>query len=144
MPAPPAPAPGQGLPEPIPLGLSDLEPIRHERTVDLAHGLTILTISGDLDRDTGGTLRDVVVAAVDSGTHRIVVDLAEIDFVGSRALGTLVAAARRAHDQGRELHVVASHPAVVRSMELTGLDRFLRLTPRLGDLRQTTAVADGA
>jgi len=139
-----APAPGQRLPEPTPLEPADSPPIRYERTVDLARDRTVVTIAGDLDRDTGGTLRDVLVAAVDTGTRQVVVNLSEIDFVGSRALGTLVVAARRAHDQHREVFVVAAHPAVVRSMELTGLDRFLRLAARLTEVPETTAVADGA
>jgi anti-anti-sigma factor len=140
----PAPAPGQRLSEPAHLEPADSPPIRHERTVDLAHDRTVVTISGDLDRDTGGTLRDILVAAVDTGTGQVVVDLSAIDFVGSRALGTLVVAARRAHDQHREFSVVATHPTVVRSMELTGLDRFLRLAARLAEVPETTAVADGA
>jgi anti-sigma B factor antagonist len=140
----PASAPVQRLPEPTPLEPTDFPPIRHERTVDLARDRTVVAIGGDLDRDTGGTLRDVLVAAVDSSTSQVVIDLSEIDFVGSRALGTLVVAARRAYDQRRELHVVAAHPSVLRSMELTGLDRFLRVTARLADVPATTTVADGA
>ena len=146
MPAPPAPAPGQRLPEPLhPLADAEPdEPLRFERIADADRDLTIVTLHGDLDLDTGGQLRDALIDGVDSGSARVVADLSSAEFIGSRALGTLVVAARRASDRGAELHVVAAHPAVLRSMELTGLTGFLRVTPCLPDLREPAPVADSA
>jgi anti-sigma B factor antagonist len=117
MPAPHARVPG--------------EPDAFYRTrlaVDADRSLTTVTITGELDLDLTADLRDLFVAAVDSGPADIVFDLTGVTFIGSRSLGTLAVAARRAYDQGKRLQVSASHPAVVRAIELTGLSQFLCLT----------------
>jgi anti-anti-sigma factor len=101
---------------------------RTRLAVDPDRSLTTVTITGELDLDLTADLRDLLVAAVDSGPRDVVFDLTGVTFIGSRSLGTLAVAARRAYDQGKRLQVSASHPAVVRAIELTGLSQFLRLT----------------
>jgi anti-sigma B factor antagonist len=96
--------------------------------VDPERNLTTVTITGELDLDLTADLRDLLVAAVDSGPADVVFDLTGVTFIGSRSLGTLAVAARRAYDQGKRLQVSARHPAVIRAIELTGLSQFLRLT----------------
>jgi anti-sigma B factor antagonist len=117
MPAPPARVPARSL-----------RPTAFGSQLIAGQDLTILRVTGDLDLDFTGDLRDLLVAAVDSGPTDVAVDLSAVRFIGSRSLGTLAVAARRALDQGRRLHVVASRPAVTRAIELTGLAEFLRLT----------------
>ena len=62
----------------------------------------VLAVTGDLDIATSGALR----TAVDDHMGRsLVIDLAEVGFIDSTALGVLVAARERARNAGGKLIV---------------------------------------
>ncbi|WP_433533042.1 STAS domain-containing protein [Micromonospora sp. CA-263727] len=89
-------------------------------------GVTVVTVAGDVDLDTGDTLRMALRHAADMGGH-VVVDLGRTDLIDSTALGLLVRAHRGAADRGALLCVAATSPLIRRVLQVTRLDEVFRV-----------------
>jgi anti-sigma B factor antagonist len=87
----------------------------------------VVSVSGDLDLATAPQLRDELAHAAAEGGTEIVVDLLRVPFVDSVALGVLVEASKRTKARGGVFRVVCDDRRIARIIEITGLDRVLRL-----------------
>jgi anti-sigma B factor antagonist len=83
----------------------------------------VVRLRGDLDLYNVEQVRAALAGAVDRTPARLVVDLDQVDFVDSTALGALVEA-RRGLGAGA-FRVAAPRPEVRRALEVSGLDRHL-------------------
>jgi anti-anti-sigma factor len=100
----------------------ELDTERHDGHVRL--GLT-----GELDLDTAPALLAAVVEQLDTGATDVVVDLTHLSFIDSSGLGTLVGCWRRATNAGATLVVANPNEDVRVTLEITGLDQILPITP---------------
>jgi anti-sigma B factor antagonist len=89
-------------------------------------GATVIVLRGDLDLSTAPDLREALVEVIDEGA-RIVIDMEAIDFLDSAGLGILVGGLKRARTNGGELELVCSSHAVLKPIEITGLDRVFTI-----------------
>ena len=86
----------------------------------------IVRLAGELDLYNAPILREALGAAVEQPPRRLVVDLAEVSFVDSTALGVLVEARSLLRD--REEFVLAAPGAETRrTLQVSGLDRHIRV-----------------
>ena len=86
----------------------------------------VVSPRGELDLATVVPLRRALTAAVEAPDLRLlVVDLAEVTFVDSTALGAFAGAARRAGARGTQVVLTHAHGIVARAVALTGLDFLL-------------------
>src|SRR5665647_899020 len=83
----------------------------------------VVQASGELDIHTSHEFRVCLVGAVEEGVARVVVDLTDVTFIDSSALGVLVRGARRSAELGHELMIVCPGGSVARVLEITGLNR---------------------
>ena len=89
-------------------------------------GRAILIVDGELDLYTAPTLRDRVLATVDGGRSRLIIDLDAVPFMDSSGLGAIVACLKRVRESGGDLALVTrggSPPDKL--LSLTGLDRAI-------------------
>lgn len=86
----------------------------------------LVVARGELDMQSVGELKARLNEAVDAGSTRIVVDLAEVSFIDSLSLSALVGAQKRLGDQGR-VAVVAVHEYVRLILQATGLEQVLHV-----------------
>ncbi|MBA3843445.1 MAG: STAS domain-containing protein [Actinobacteria bacterium] len=93
------------------------------RAVETTDGAAVLTLAGELDLFNAEEVRRGLADAIATGSGRIVVDLAEVEFIDSTALGTLVEARSALGD--RELLLAAPQPEPRRALRVSGLDRHL-------------------
>ena len=102
------------------VGMGDGLPITVAVTSD--GGETTVTVGGELDMATTPTLADVLRERIAEGPSRLILDLADVTFMGSSGLAVLVAA----HDQAAEHNVdvvLTRLPEVVRRpLVTTALD----------------------
>lgn len=89
-------------------------------------GFGTVAVAGDIDLLTAPQLAAAVTAA-QSSTPSVLLDLSDVDFLGSAGLSVLVEAARRADDSAGRLAVLVTRHAVRRAIEVTGLDAALTL-----------------
>lgn len=92
--------------------------------IDRSEGAVVIHLVGELDLYNAPEIRAALFEVCEEQPERLVIDLAEVDFVDSTALGVLIEArARLANRQsfllagpGRETH---------RALTISGLDRHL-------------------
>jgi anti-anti-sigma factor len=87
---------------------------------------------GEVDVQTVGALAEqlddaVRAAAADEGV--VIIDLCGVTFFGSNGLGELVACRQRCAKAGVALRIVADNRSVLRSIEITNVDRVLLVCP---------------
>jgi anti-sigma B factor antagonist len=87
---------------------------------------TVLVPRGEIDLDTAPALREALVAAIGDGA-RIIVDLEAVSFIDSVGLGMLVSGLKRARSQGGDLELVCTSQAILKPLEITGLDRVFTI-----------------
>jgi anti-anti-sigma factor len=87
----------------------------------------VITVRGEVDLASAPQLAGAMSELIDRGHPYLAVDLGAVEFIDSSGLGVLVGSLRRLRDQGGDLVLRAASPAVVRILELTGLDGLLPL-----------------
>jgi anti-anti-sigma factor len=87
-------------------------------------GIRVLTLVGEIDRDTGQTLRQTLDA---SGTprHRIVVDLSRVTFMDSTGINLFIAAHRSLTEAGGWIRLASPTEAVMRLLQIVGVDAVI-------------------
>ncbi len=88
-------------------------------------GRSIVHVSGELDAYTAARLRDSLAGLISAGSRHIVVDLADVSFMGASGLGVLVGAGKRLRRDGGKLLLRSAAPGVQKMIEITGLDATL-------------------
>ncbi len=67
--------------------------------------------------------KNLLIATIDEGERKIIVDLSECEFIDSTFLGTLVVALKKLTALGGDLRLVGFQPAVHSMFELTRMYR---------------------
>lgn len=102
--------------------------------LDAATGSAVVSLSGELDAHDAPRLRETFAKTIEAlepleGRPTLVLDLANVAFLDSTALGTMVGALRRVRDAGGEMRVVLPTTTARRIFEITGLDGVLDVYP---------------
>ena len=84
--------------------------------------MTIVRLAGELDLYNAHLVRDVLLAAGAENPDRLVVDLGEVTFIDSTALGVLIEARTRLANR-RGFLLAAPGLETRRALEISGLDR---------------------
>jgi anti-sigma B factor antagonist len=108
-----------------------LEPFPVLRDDDVA----VVTLPAEVDISTSDLLRGVLLAAIDGGPAVLIVDMSATVFCDSAGLSALIVAHRQAGTAGTRLRLVATEPAVLRILSITGVDRLISLYPTLAAAR---------
>ncbi|MBU8869428.1 MAG: STAS domain-containing protein [Gemmatimonadales bacterium] len=87
----------------------------------------ILHLAGRLDADGAHALRTRVLELKERGSTRIIVHLAELEFVASSGLGTFLLLTEEFLDVGGSISFVAPSPDVRQVISLMNIDQFLNL-----------------
>jgi anti-sigma B factor antagonist len=83
----------------------------------------IVALAGEIDLYTAPRLQSELAAALASGEpSRLVVDMSAVEFCDSTGMNVLLAAHRRATEQGGSLELGAPRPAVRKILQVTGLE----------------------
>jgi anti-sigma B factor antagonist len=92
------------------------------RSVDSKDGVAIVQLAGELDLYNAPTVREALKEATEDGPERVVVDLSEVEFIDSTALGVLIEARSRFANR-RAFLLAAPGLETRRALEISGLDR---------------------
>lgn len=102
-------------------------------TVDVREDepFVIIEVSGEVDIDTAGQLRDAVIEVTDAGADRLVFDLTHVGFVDSVGLGVFVLARKKMKLRRGTVDIVAPTRRIVAIFKIAGLDEIFRIRPSL-------------
>ena len=89
----------------------------------------VVVLEGEIDIYSAPEFKEVLVNSIEGGAHRIIVDLTEVTFIDSTALGVLVSGAKRVRPRNGNLDIVCSDENIIRIFEITGLDRIFGIYP---------------
>ncbi|MFE2622212.1 STAS domain-containing protein, partial [Streptomyces caelestis] len=95
-------------------------------------GIRVLTPAGEIDHDTGETLRRTLTPSP-TGPPRIVADLRQVTFMDSSGINILLTAHHTATTAGGWLRLAAPTPAVLRTLQIVGIDEIIDCHPTLHD-----------
>ena len=96
------------------LGLSDHEVDSETHVVELG---------GEIDLYTAPEFRSRMVELIDAGKTHLIVDLSEVTYIDSTALGVLLGGLKRAHEARGSLALVCAGQNVVEVVRTAGLER---------------------
>ena len=99
----------------------------------------VVALGGEVDMYRSPELEHDLGAVAARGGRRVVVDLTGASFIDSTVLGVLMRELKRLEAAGGKLLLVSSDPRILRTFEITGLDKMFTIEPNL-----TRAVAVGA
>ncbi|HKP19538.1 MAG TPA: STAS domain-containing protein [Gaiellaceae bacterium] len=99
--------------------------------VDRRNGTVVVRLAGELDLYNSGEVGETLTQVAGESPDRVVVDLGEVSFIDSTALGTLVEA--RKHVQDGRLLLASPAPEVRRALEVSGLLALFAVHDSLDD-----------
>lgn len=103
------------------------------RTAGVGNDGFVVSLSGEADSYRAPDLEHELQEILQLGGSSVVVDLAEVGFIDSTVLGLLLRYQPRFRSRGGELVVVSDDRRILRTLEITGLDRIFRIEHRLSD-----------
>jgi anti-sigma B factor antagonist len=90
--------------------------------VETVEGACVVKLAGELDLYNASQVRDALREVCSDSPQRVVIDLSEVEFIDSTALGVLIEARTRI-DNRRAFLLAAPGLETRRALEISGLDR---------------------
>ncbi len=100
--------------------------------IDRDDGSTVVHLAGELDLYNAHEVREALIACADESPNRLVVDLAQVKFIDSTALGVLIEARTRM-DNRKAFLLAQPGLETRRALEISGLDRHFSVHESLDD-----------
>jgi anti-anti-sigma factor len=92
-------------------------------------GVLVVHLLGDFAEESGANMAELVAQAIAARPAAVVLDLDQVDFLGSSALSILVRARGQADAAGIAMGLVAVRRVTLLPLELTGLTRVFPVYP---------------
>jgi len=103
-------------------------------TQECTDGAAVVTVRGEIDVASAPQLRSHLHELCSDDVTTISVDLREVTFLDSSALGVLVGALRRCRESNTEFRLIINSPRLLKIFEITGLTSVFEIseTPEPG------------
>jgi anti-sigma B factor antagonist len=97
----------------------------------VAGGVPVVVAPEEVDITNAAGLQAALLDAAGNSHRHLVVDMTRTRFCDSSGIHALATAHQRARREDRQLLLAASSPAVLRILELTGIDQLIPRFPSL-------------
>jgi anti-anti-sigma factor len=84
---------------------------------------SVIFVVGELDFHSAPELRNEILAKLNEGVSRLVLDLGEMEFIDSSGLSVIIAAFKRCKERGGDLILRSVTERTRRVLEVSGLNR---------------------
>ena len=105
--------------------------------IDRNDGSTVVRLAGELDLYNAHEVREALLTCTEEAPQRLVVDLSEVKFIDSTALGVLIEARTRMANRKAFL-LAAPGLETRRALEISGLDKHFSVHESLDDALGTS------
>lgn len=99
----------------------------------LVNAVPVLDVGGDVDVYSSPALRERLDQLLVAPPHTVVVNMAEVAFLDSTGLGTLVESLKQAEELGGTLRIAGAQERVVKLFRITGLDSVFTMDDSVDD-----------
>jgi anti-sigma B factor antagonist len=96
-------------------------------------GVPVVRVAGEIDVATAPALRDHLHGLVARGHTRLAIDLLQVTFLDSTALGVLVGTLKRCREAGGDLRLAVAEPRIMKVFEITGLTEVFTIRPTVDE-----------
>ena len=97
---------------------------------DAGEDLAILVVGGEVDFEVSPQLKARMTKTIKAGRRRLVLDLSDVTFIDSTAIGVIAGAVEKLDEAGGgSLAIVCTHDKVMQIFEITGLDSVITVHP---------------
>jgi anti-sigma B factor antagonist len=103
------------------------------RTAQLTPSIYVVSVTGEIDAFTSPALEQELEWVLRDGASNAVVDFGEVAFLDSTALRVLIRALPKFSKRGGKLVLATTDSRVLKTLEITGLDRKFTVEPRLAE-----------
>jgi anti-anti-sigma factor len=103
--------------------------------IDRRNGAAVVRLAGELDLYNADTVRAALADVIDGSPERVIVDLSEVEFIDSTALGVLIEARSKLGRRG--LALASPGHETRRALQVSGLDRHLPVHESVDDALNT-------
>lgn len=93
-------------------------------TRTMESGAPVIELEGEVDVYTAPQLKQQMISLLDAGAKQMVVDLTQVEYLDSTALGVLIGGLKRMRERDGNLSLVCPSPRIRRVFEITGLDKI--------------------
>ncbi|MDQ3107329.1 MAG: anti-sigma factor antagonist, partial [Actinomycetota bacterium] len=100
-------------------------------SIDYNPDHVVVGVRGELDLLTSPALGAVLRSLCDEGPASVVLDIAELAFLGAAGMGVIAHAALRLHQSGDTLMLRAAAPRIRRILEITGMGENVEIEPEV-------------
>jgi anti-anti-sigma factor len=108
-------------------------------TIDASNALLVI-LDGNLDATHYERVEGEVVVAIDASAHRcLVLDFADVPFVSSAGIRTLINVIKRNRSRGGTVWLAGVRPQVHEVFEISGLTSLFRTVPTRADALRDAA-----
>lgn len=94
----------------------------------------VITVSGEVDLATSPELDVAIIAAIDSGTSSVAIDLTDVSFMDSSGLGVVVRGLKRCREADIDLDLAITNERVLKVFGITGLDQVIPIHASIEDI----------
>lgn len=101
-------------------------------STDAGDGAVIIHVKGDLDVYTAPRLKEALDEG-SAGGGRLILDLAEVDFIDSTALGILLGRLQETQASGGVFQLVMDDPFLLKTFHITGFDGVFSIFSQVED-----------
>ena len=101
-------------------------------STDMGESAVVVHAEGDLDVYTAPRLKEVLDEHV-VGKKRLVLDLSDVHFIDSTALGVLVSALQQSQSSDGEFRLVVGDPFLLKIFHITGFDGIFPIYPGVSE-----------
>jgi len=85
---------------------------------------SMIDLEGEVDVYTAPQLKQQIINMLDSGVYHVIVNLTNVEYLDSTALGVLIGGLKRLRERNGTLDLVCPNPRIRRIFEITGLDKI--------------------
>ena len=109
---------------------------------DAGEDVAILVVGGEVDFEVSPQLKARMTKTIKAGRRRLVLDLSDVTFIDSTAIGVIAGAVEKLDEAGGgSLAIVCTHDKVMQIFEITGLDSVITVHPTREEALAALAVA---
>lgn len=108
---------------------------------DTGPEVAIIVVGGEVDYEVSPQLKARLMRVIKAGSRRLVVDLTDVTFIDSTAIGVLAGVVERLDEVEGSLSLVCTHEKVMQIFEITGLDNVVTMHPSREDALAALAMA---
>lgn len=98
-----------------------------ETKIEKKQDITVISLGGELDIYNSDALKKAIQDELSAGAKKLLLDMQDVGYVDSAALGVLVSGLKRAKEAQARLKLASVHGPVEKIFKLTRLTEFFEI-----------------